>query len=432
MRKMHIQSGLALVAALLMSTSWVGATELVIWHDKGDDGLALIDAMATEFQKTHPDVTVRSVTMPTEQWFSKSIAAVNTKTGPDILFNDNNRLATVQQSTGKLCDLSDLVNGLPEDDRSFITDGDLTAGTYDGHVVMMPFQRVITAWGARKSWLEKLGEDYPRTWPEMLRIAERFQNEDPDGNGQDDTYGFALQGGGSGSLIGAGTKLFAMGGNRAPHDLMDENGQITIADPAVSLPTAEYLKVYTDYKLVAPDTINHTFTDMYQLIEGGRVGFFRVGNWNVGKWDKEALMGDYVVGPLPSFDAGVDGAMLVGTVRGMSVPCNGKNVDLAKEFVASIVGKQQQQDSLERMGGIVRSDLDTSGVTPSLVNFVNGKYPMQTDDFMASSYAWYPALVDDYYVELSGAIANPPADWAAWFAETAAKLQAKADAELKK
>ena len=432
MEKTRIECSLGLLVALMLAAGPAQAADLVIWHDKGDDGLAMIDAMAAEFQKTHPDVTVRSITMPTEQWISKSIAAVNTKTGPDILFNDNNRLATVQQSTGKLCPLTDVVNGLPAGDRAFISDGDLTAATFDGQVIMMPFQRVITAWGARKSWLEKLGENYPTTWSDMLRIAKLFQTQDPDGNGQNDTYGFALQGGGAGSLIGAGSKLFVMSGNRAPHDLMDSDGRITIADANVAKPTEEYLKVYTDYKLVAPDTINHTFTDMYQLIEGGRVGFFRVGNWNVGKWDREALKGDYVVGPLPSFDEGVEGAMLVGTVRGMSIPCNGANVDLAKEFVASIVGKQQQQDSLAHMGGIVRNDLDTSGVTPGLVNFVNGKYPMQTDDFMASTYPWFPALIDDYYTELSGAIASPPADWNAWFTATAAKLQVKADAELNK
>ena len=52
--------------------------------------------------------------------------------------------------------------------------------------------------------------------------------------------------------------------------------------------------------------------------------------------------------------------------------------------------------------------------------------------FMASTYPWFPALIDDYYTELSGAIASPPADWNAWFTATAAKLQVKADAELDK
>lgn len=421
---------LAGAAALALASGAASAQELTIWHDKGDDGLALVAELSKQFEATHPGVTVKSVSMPTDQWFSKSIAALNTSTGPDLLFNDNGRIATVQQSTGKLCDLTDVVANLPEGDRAQLNDGDIAAATLGGKVIMMPFQRVITGWGARKSWLDKVGETFPLTWEDTLRVAKKFQTMDPDGNGKDDTYGMALQGGNAGSMIGAGTKLFAMGGNRAPHDLMTPEGKITIADAQVAKPTEEYVKVYTDYGLVSPDTINHTFTDMYQLIEGGRVGLFRVGNWNVGKWDREALKGDYVVGPFPSFDEGTKGAMLVGTVRGMAVVCDGDHADLAKEFATMIVGHDAQQASLDKMGGTVRGDLDISGVTPGLKPFVDGSYPLQTDDFMSSVYPWYLQLVDAYYAELSNAIANPPSDWDAWIKATADKLQAKAD-ELK-
>ncbi len=47
----------------------------------------------------------------------------------------------------------------------------------------------------------------------------------------------------------------------------------------------EFLKTYSTYKFVSPDTINHSFNEMYQIIEGGRGGMFRVGDWNVRKWD---------------------------------------------------------------------------------------------------------------------------------------------------
>ena len=416
---------LASAAAIALTSGAASAQELVIWHDKGDDGLALVDALSEQFAASHPDVTVTSVSMPTDQWFSKSIAALNTRTGPDIIFNDNSRIATVMQSTGKLCNLSDIVEGLPADDRAHLNEGDIAAATLSGEVIMMPFQRVITGWGARKSWLDAVGEEFPLTWEDTLRVAKKFQEMDPDGNGKDDTYGMALQGGNAGSMVGAGTKLFAMGGNRAPHDLMTEEGEVTLSDPQVATPVEEYLKVYTDYRLVSPDTVNHTFTDMYQLIEGGRAGLFRVGNWNVGKWDREALKGDYVVGPFPSFDEGTEGAMLVGTVRGMAVVCDGENADLAKEFVKLIVTKDAQQASLDKMGGVVRGDLDISGVTPSLKPFVDGSYPLQTDDFMSAVHPWYQELIDAFYVELNNAVANPPSDWDAWIAETQEKLQSK-------
>ena len=44
--------------------------------------------------------------MPTDQWFSRSTAALNTNTAPDILFNDGFRLVQIQQQTHKLSDLT--------------------------------------------------------------------------------------------------------------------------------------------------------------------------------------------------------------------------------------------------------------------------------------------------------------------------------------
>lgn len=415
-------------AAILALAAPAAAQELIVWHDKGDDGLALIEDYAARFAEAHPGATVTSVSMPTDQWFSKSIAALNTGTGPDILFNDNDRIATVQQSTGRLCDLTDLVEGLPEGDRAQLSEGDLASATLEGEVLMVPFQRVITAMGARASWLDAVGEEFPETWEDVLRVGRKFQEEDPDGNGRDDTFGLAMQGGGADNMTGAGTKMLILGGNRQPFDVMTEEGEVVLDDPAVSGPIVEYLKLYGEHGLVSPETINHTFTDMYQLIEGGRVGLFRVGNWNVGKWDVEALEGDYVVGPHPSFGAGEGGAMLVGTVRGMAVPCDGDEVDLAKEFVSGIVSLEAQQASLERMGGIVRDDVDVSGVTPGLTRFVDGSVPMETDHFLTTRLPWYPEMVEALYVEMSAAIASPPEDWDAWVAETDAKLQETADA----
>lgn len=64
----------------------------------------------------------------------------------------------------------------------------------DGKVYAIP-----TNWGAisrfigvRGDWLDKLGMDMPETLDDMKEFARRATFEDPDGNGVDDTYGFAL------------------------------------------------------------------------------------------------------------------------------------------------------------------------------------------------------------------------------------------------
>lgn len=42
-----------------------------------------------------------------------------------------------------------------------------------------------------KQWLENLNAEVPETLDEFVELMYRFKNEDPDGNGQDDTYGFS-------------------------------------------------------------------------------------------------------------------------------------------------------------------------------------------------------------------------------------------------
>lgn len=42
-----------------------------------------------------------------------------------------------------------------------------------------------------KTWLDNLGAEVPETLDEFVDLMYRFANEDPDGNGKDDTYGFS-------------------------------------------------------------------------------------------------------------------------------------------------------------------------------------------------------------------------------------------------
>jgi ABC-type glycerol-3-phosphate transport system substrate-binding protein len=411
----------SVAAVTLLATGASHAQEIMIWHDKGEDGLRMIEQMAELYKKDHPGVTVKSLSMPTEQWFSRSIAALNTNTAPDILFNDNTRIVSIQQSTGKLADLKPEADQLPAADKSSLTEGDWTASTFKNRVVQIPFQRTMTGLGVRKSWLEKVGEQPPKTWDDVIRVGKKFQEQDPDGNGRKDTFGIAMQAGDAPSLTGGGINLLVYG-NGLPHPLVNEKGDIVIDQPDVSKAITEYVKLFTEYKLVSPETVNHTFTDMYQLIEGGRVGMFRVGNWNVGKWDKQPPAGDYVVVPYPSFTSN-PGGMVVGSVRGMAVPENAKNKDAAKQFVKFIVSKQAQQISLNNMGGVVRSDLDTASVTPGLKPFLAADVKLQTDDFLSSAFPWYLKLQESYYKHVIEAINNPPKDLNAWVKATADKLR---------
>lgn len=410
---------LTTLAVLMLSVGSVRAQDLVMWHDKGDDGVRMVERMAELYRAENPGVRVRSLSFPTEQWISRSIAALNTNTAPDLLFNDNSRIVLVQQTTRRLAPMDEAIAALPEADRRHLTASDIAAGSLDGRAYMVPFQRVITGWGVRRSWLEAAGERFPQNWEDTLRIARAFQAREGGGR----VFGMAMQGGNAPSFLGAGVDLLVLGSGQ-PHALINEAAEVVIDRPEVARPTIEYVKLYATYRLVSPETVNHGFTDMYQLIEGGRAGMFRVGNWNVAKWDREPPAGDYVVGPYPGFGQG-PGAMFVGSVRGMAVPAAGRNRDAAIRFARFVVSRGAQQASLDHMGGVVRADVDTSNVTPSLRPFLDENVRLQTDDFMASRYAWYPQLREAYYRELIAAVNRPPADWDAWIAATAVKMRAE-------
>ena len=176
----------------MTTTSLASAQELVIWHDKGDLGTVMFEEIGKLFAEDHPDVTVRALSFPTDQWISKSIAALNTNAAPDLLVNDNFRLNTLQQSSGRLGDIQAQFDALDGTTRTAIPEGAVEASKIDGTLTMLPLQQVTGALGVRTSWLEAVGEEYPKTWEDVFRIGVKFTSEDPDGNGQDDTYGLAM------------------------------------------------------------------------------------------------------------------------------------------------------------------------------------------------------------------------------------------------
>ncbi len=44
----------------------------------------------------------------------------------------------------------------------------------------------------RQDWLDKVGMDMPQTTDELIEVAKAFRDKDPDGNGQNDTYGISF------------------------------------------------------------------------------------------------------------------------------------------------------------------------------------------------------------------------------------------------
>jgi ABC-type glycerol-3-phosphate transport system substrate-binding protein len=415
---------LALGAAMAASGA-AQAQTLTVWHDLGDNGVKWFAELNELYKKTNPGVTIASVSYPTDQWFGRVIAAINTGSPPDLIYNNYERVIRIQNQTSKVMDLKAEFQTIA--DRGFLSDDDLRVATFKDRMIILPIQRVQMALGARKSWLDKVGEPFPKTWADTLRVATKFQKEDPDGNGRQDTFGFALQAANPRDLIHM-LDLF-MVGTGLRNTVIDPAGKIVIDEPRRAEVLKEFLKVFAEYKLVAPDTINHSFGDMYKLIEGGRAGFFRVGDWNVRKWDAEAIKGDFVSGPWPAFRAGDKNAVVIGGMRGIAVPENAPNKAASVAFAKFMLTKEAQSASLTNVGAAVRGDFPITDLSERRMYFAQQKDALAAYDFPESVHPAYPEIEAAYHKALLLAIASPPSDWDAFIKKTAADLQKLADSK---
>ena len=406
-------------AAASLVLGHASAQELVVWHDLGDNGIKWFQSLSAEFAKSRPGVSIKSVSYPTDQWFGRAISSINTDTAPDLLFNNYERVIRVSDQTGKLMDLKPVLASVA--DKGFLTEDDLRVATHGPKMIILPIQRVQMALGVRKSWLDKVGEKFPATWADMQRVAVKFRDGDPDGDGKANTFGLALEAAKPRDLVHM-IDLF-MFGSGLRYTLIDPQGKIVVDEPAHAKVLEEVLKAYTEYRYVAPDTINHSFNEMYQFIEGGKAGMFRVGDWNVKKWDgPTVLKGDFLVGPWPAFD-GRKNAVVIGGMRGVAIPENSPNKAVAIEFAKFMLGKQAQQSSLDNVGSAVRKDLDLSALSERQKYFALGNYNMVAYDFPEATHLFYPELEAAYHRKLLGALSKPPADWKAFITETANEMR---------
>lgn len=73
----------------------------------------------------------------------------------------------------------------------------------------------------REDWLENVGLDYPETLDDLREVCKRFTENDPDGNGKDDTYGMIVT-----SYVGPIDNIVVWAGAPNEYGLNEETGNI--------------------------------------------------------------------------------------------------------------------------------------------------------------------------------------------------------------
>ena len=125
----------------------------------------------------------------------------------------------------------------------------------------------------RKDWLEKLNLDPPKTPEDLLNIARAFTNEDPDGNGIHDTYGFTEGGAG---------QSFNVLGQWVPYMFGDiwyvKDGQVVNGfTEGHHKKTLDFIKTLVSEQLIDPNWYVQTWAEK-TLDAQGKVGI----QWMIG------------------------------------------------------------------------------------------------------------------------------------------------------
>lgn len=106
------------------------------------------------------------------------------------------------------------------------------------------------AYYIRKDWLDKLGLDVPESLDEYMAVCKAFTEQDPDGNGKKDTYGFSANGQG-----GLATFFTAFGVGR-PGDLFVQDGKLMVSHESErSKEAIAWLKDFLASGVVDPNII---------------------------------------------------------------------------------------------------------------------------------------------------------------------------------
>ncbi|MCI3923737.1 extracellular solute-binding protein [Paenibacillus sp. TRM 82003] len=288
-----------------------------------------------EFEKEVERLTGIQVTMekPGGKMEEKLLPAISAGEAYDLIQVDK-YLMEVLYEQGALMPLDDKIAASPViSDTSVFPAGEweqvkLADGSVYG--IFTKFQGG-TMPTVRKDWLDKLSLAEPKTLDEYYTVLKAFKEQDPDGNGQADTYGLSTAGlyEIQGFMSGAGVK--------AGYVTVDGKRTVPYASEA-AIPVYEWFAKLYKEGILDPNFSTNDTGKMRDLFLTDRVGMVTywdawVGMFNNIRQTEDPNTAFLAKGILPA--AGPDGKVIMrrGDPNVWVIPVNSPNPELAMEFI---------------------------------------------------------------------------------------------------
>ncbi|CAK4836576.1 unnamed protein product [Aphanomyces euteiches] len=128
--------------------------------------------------------------------------AISTNEIPDLLYQITSTQANTLIKGDQLLDMKPYLDKYlsPQAKELLYADPGMMNGLMkDGQQLLLPsgaaeIRADIKALWIRKDWLAKVNLPIPKTIADFRKVSDAFTNQDPDGNGKKDTYGFGISG----------------------------------------------------------------------------------------------------------------------------------------------------------------------------------------------------------------------------------------------
>lgn len=182
-------------------------------------------------------------------YFTQLSVRLASGNAPDLFWVDSNNLKSLVNKNLVL-DLTDYYGSELKTTFDWLGEDTMKLGLVNGkyYGIPNPNQFTYSTEWVRNDWLEAVGMMAPANIDELFAVAKAFTENDPDGNGANDTYGM------SGNGFETFTPILSWFGIPSINDFYMKNGELThsVYDP--DMPKAlEKIKEFVDAGVVDPE-----------------------------------------------------------------------------------------------------------------------------------------------------------------------------------
>lgn len=252
------------------------------------------------------NTTIDMIYVPSADKETKLSTMAAGGTLPDIFLTDINTAQEFKEA-GWLADLTDYLDSAPNlmaDCGDILEDCAVNSdGTY---MIISGRTGYADQLNLRTDWLENLGLDMPTDLDSLYDVFHAFTYDDPDGDGEQNTFGLAANT--SNDMRAFATIFGAFGIPRNSTIILEDNTLTTWVKHPNFLSAVDYIRTLIADGLVEPDWVTIPQMDMFGKLWNGVAGSLE---WECVGPTNNWMPARYTEDPVPTFDfpiiAGPDG-----------------------------------------------------------------------------------------------------------------------------